>query len=321
MRPLIPAGLLVAATTLCFAQTPELPSADEMAELGEALLDAVPPELKAEVEQAAGKELTAAAQTVERTLDSGSIEELAELRPQVEAALRAFGQISWARPYVDWLLERTDYLDVATQALAAAQKEPAVDPAQPVVPAQPGPELRRQRAVAIIRSRAVWQERVAKRPVPVRASEFMPRAKEIFADEGVPPEWVWLAEVESAWNPAARSPVGALGLFQFMPATAERFGLQLSPEDERGHAEKSARAAAQYLRVLYRRFASWPLALAAYNAGEGRVGRLLAKSEAKTFDGIADALPAETQMYVPKVFATIAVREGVEPEALPPPRA
>ncbi|HEY0943986.1 MAG TPA: transglycosylase SLT domain-containing protein [Opitutaceae bacterium] len=320
MRPLILASLLVVARAPGVAQTPELPSADEIAELGEALLEAAPPEVKAEVEQAAGKELTAAAQTVERALDSGSLEDLAELRPQVEAALQAFGQISWARPYVEWLLERADYLDVATQALAAAQKEPAVDPTQPA-PRSPAPELRRQRATAIIRSRAVWRERVAKRPVPARASEFMPRAKEIFTDEGVPPEWVWLAEVESAWNPAARSPVGALGLFQFMPATAERFGLQLTPEDERTHAEKSARAAARYLRTLYRRFESWPLALAAYNAGEGRVGRLLAKSEAKTFDGIADALPAETQMYVPKVFATVAVREGIEPETLPPPRA
>jgi hypothetical protein len=97
--------------------------------------------------------------------------------------------------------------------------------------------------------------------------------------------------------------------------------LQTFLPDERTDPEKSARAAAQYLRYLHGRFGDWPLTLAAYNAGEGRVGRTLKRANARTFAEIADALPAETRMYVPKVLATIEVRAGVPPDALAGPRA
>jgi membrane-bound lytic murein transglycosylase D len=89
--------------------------------------------------------------------------------------------------------------------------------------------------------------------------------------------------------------------------------------DERTDADKSARAAARYLRELHGKFGDWPLAFAAYNAGEGRVRRLLTQRRAETFAGIASALPSETRMYVPKVCATIAVRAGVRPGDLPSP--
>jgi membrane-bound lytic murein transglycosylase D len=104
-----------------------------------------------------------------------------------------------------------------------------------------------------------------------------------------------------------------------MPETAKSYGLQTFLPDERMDPEKSARAAAQYLRYLYGRFGDWPLALAAYNAGEGRVGRTLKKANARTFAEIAEALPAETRMYVPKVLATIEARAGVPPAALAGP--
>ena len=130
-----------------------------------------------------------------------------------------------------------------------------------------------------------------------------------------------MAESESTFNPAARSPVGAKGLFQLMPETAKSLGLQTFLPDERANPEKSARAAAQYLRQLHGRFGSWPLALAAYNGGQGRVSRTLKKQNAKTFEEIADALPAETRMYVPKVLATIEVRAGIAPENIGAPRA
>jgi len=144
----------------------------------------------------------------------------------------------------------------------------------------------------------------------------VPKLRAIFAAEGVPPELVWLAEAESSLNPAARSPVGAKGLFQFMPETAKSMGLSTALPDERTDPEKSARAAARYLRALHGRFGNWALVLAAYNAGEGRVGRTLAAKKAKSFTAIADALPAETRMYVPKVCALIAVRAGVPPERI-----
>jgi membrane-bound lytic murein transglycosylase D len=159
------------------------------------------------------------------------------------------------------------------------------------------------------------------RAVPPRAPALLPRVQRVFAEEGVPAELAWLAEAESTFNPRARSPVGAKGLFQFMPETAKGLGLQTFLPDERTDPEKSARAAARYLRHLHARFGDWPLALAAYNAGEGRVSRTLKRENAKTFAEIAGELPAETRMYVPKVLATIEVRAGVRPGALAIPRA
>jgi membrane-bound lytic murein transglycosylase D len=135
--------------------------------------------------------------------------------------------------------------------------------------------------------------------------------KPIFAAQKVPEELVWVAEVESSFNPKARSPVGAAGLYQLMPPTAKRFGLKDSP-DERLDPEASARAASKYFEYLHRRFKDWRLAMAAYNSGEGTVQKLLDRHKAKTFDEIATHLPAETQMYVPKIEATIAKREGVK---------
>jgi membrane-bound lytic murein transglycosylase D len=80
--------------------------------------------------------------------------------------------------------------------------------------------------------------------------------------------------------------------------------------DERTDPEKSARAAARLLRGLKERFGSWPLAIAAYNAGAGRVGRALASRHADTFAGIASSLSAGTRVYVPEVCALVAARTG-----------
>jgi membrane-bound lytic murein transglycosylase D len=158
---------------------------------------------------------------------------------------------------------------------------------------------------------SVWVRQIRERPLPPLARDCVPRLKEIFAAEKLPPELVWVAEVESSFDPAARSPSGAVGMFQLMPGTARSLNLSLRPSDERLQTEKSARAAARHLRRLYGRFGDWRLALAAYNAGEGRVGELLQKQKARTFEAIAGRLPAETQFYVPKVEATLREREGV----------
>jgi membrane-bound lytic murein transglycosylase D len=163
-------------------------------------------------------------------------------------------------------------------------------------------------------------ERIRERPRPVRADELMPVLRAAFVAEGVPPELAWLAEVESTLDPAARSPVGAKGLFQLMPTTAQSLGLSTFLPDERGDAEKSAHAAARYLATLRGKFGDWPLAFAAYNAGEGRVRRLLASRSGKSFADISEALSAETRMYVPKVCATIAVRTGMTPDKIPSPK-
>jgi membrane-bound lytic murein transglycosylase D len=102
-----------------------------------------------------------------------------------------------------------------------------------------------------------------------------------------------------------------------MPRTAKSYGLSLWPIDERLQPEKNAAAAARYLKYLHGEFKDWPLALAAYNAGEGRVRNLLSLYKTQSFDKIATHLPAETQMYVPKINATLLRREGVTLAQLP----
>jgi membrane-bound lytic murein transglycosylase D len=159
--------------------------------------------------------------------------------------------------------------------------------------------------------REIWIKKLSDRPWPKSGKPLAASLKPIFAAEKVAPELIWLAEVESGFDPRARSPVGAAGLFQLMPATAKRFGLRVQPFDQRLKPEESARAAAKYLHFLHGHYKDWRLALAAYNAGEGTVDKLLGRQKTKSFDVIANRLPAETQLYVPRVEAVLLRREGV----------
>jgi len=265
---------------------------------------------------------------IETTLKSDSLADWAWIRPEAERALTLLRSLPGGEDYADWLFERLDYLEMAEGALtfvlgdnAPVRSEPAGPRLSP--PSRSSSVSAPDAAEAVRTARTIenWKNRIGSRPAPSRAASLVPRLKPIFQSEGIPPEWVWLAEVESSFNPKATSPVGAKGLFQFMPTTAERFGLRISWPDQRTDPDRSARAAARYLRILHRQLGSWPLAFAAYNAGEGRVGRLLKKYNTRSYEGIVDHLPTETQLYVPKVFATVAVREGIDPLRLPPPVA
>jgi membrane-bound lytic murein transglycosylase D len=164
-----------------------------------------------------------------------------------------------------------------------------------------------------------WRRRVASHPLPRQAAAQAPRLQAIFEAERLPACLVWVAEVESGFNPDARSPAGAVGLYQLMPATARSLGLTTVDPDQRLDPESNARAAARYLRHLYRRFGDWPLVLAAYNGGEGRVAGALRRHGATRFDAIAPHLSLETRMYVPRVLETIRLRAGIAPDAIPPP--
>ncbi len=258
-------------------------------------------------------------QILQRVLQAQSLEDLAVLLPYAEAALDYLDGLERAKPTADWLRQRLDYFRVADEVVRevapplpiAKPTPPTTETSAPSPPAKPSPP---SRPAVLDKSMEIerWVKRLEKRPAPARSRELVPPLKSIFQGHGVPEELVWLAEVESSFDSSARSPVGALGLYQFMPATAERFDLKLRPEDERLHPEKSADAAARYLKFLHGRFNSWPLALAAYNAGEGRVGRLLKSHQANSFEDIAPHLPAETRMYVPKIAAVLNVRENTD---------
>lgn len=130
-------------------------------------------------------------------------------------------------------------------------------------------------------------------------------AARIFAEEGLPVELIVVAAVESNFDPLALSPKGARGLWQLMPATAQRFGLRVDRlADERTDPARSTRVAARYLRELFNRFGDWQLALAAYNAGEARIEAALQRHGAKSFGELASrrALPEETMQYVPAIL-------------------
>jgi len=118
----------------------------------------------------------------------------------------------------------------------------------------------------------------------------------------MPGELLFLAMIESALDPFAFSPGGAAGLWQFMPATGERFGLKIDWwADERRDPVLATRAALDYLELLHRRFDSWELAIAAYNAGEGRISRAIRTAGSRNFTDLH--IPEETAGYLPRLLA------------------
>jgi membrane-bound lytic murein transglycosylase D len=238
---------------------------------------------------------------LQRQFQGEYVVDLAALRQAAGVALPLLEAHPETQPYAAWLRPRMDYLEVADE-LRVLIPPPSVAPGPPAPPL-PNPPAQKEREV--------WVKQVANRPWPAAARELVPRLKPVFAGEKVPPQLVWLAEVESSFDARARSPDGAAGLFQLMPATAKRFGLSLWPRDERLQPGADAAASAQYLKSLRDRFGGWRLALAAYNCGEGTVQRLLDRYKTKSYDDIAVHLPAETQLFVPKVEAVILQREGI----------
>lgn len=119
-------------------------------------------------------------------------------------------------------------------------------------------------------------------------------------EANVPTDLKYLSIVESGLNPNAESRSGAVGLWQFMPATGSEQGLKINREvDERKDPHKSTKAAYRYLKKQYKRYGNWELALAAYNGGPGRVNRAIKRGRSKNFWRIQKYLPKETRNYVP----------------------
>lgn len=142
-----------------------------------------------------------------------------------------------------------------------------------------------------------------------RSGMFMRMARRIFREEGVPENVAWLGQVESTWKPTALSWAAASGLWQFIPGTGSRFGLQRTAYvDERNSFDEATRASARYLKFLANRYhGNWELAMAAYNSGEGNVDRAVRRAGVENFWQAFAYLPQETRNYVPNILATILI--------------
>jgi membrane-bound lytic murein transglycosylase D len=140
-----------------------------------------------------------------------------------------------------------------------------------------------------------------------RSASYMDLLTKNLRAEGVPEELANLVFVESGFNMHAKSVARAVGPWQFIRGTARLFGLEMTPyKDERRDPELATRAAARYLRRLYEMFdGSWPLALAAYNSGEGTVQRAIKRQQTTDFWELR--LPRETKDYVPKFLAAMEI--------------
>jgi hypothetical protein len=143
-----------------------------------------------------------------------------------------------------------------------------------------------------------------------RRQYFDRMMKEVFTDEGVPHALINVALVESCYKVKAVSPAGATGMWQFMQGTARQYGLEVgSKEDQRKDPVLATIAATRLLRDLYQQFGDWKLALAAYNAGPGRVRGAMSAGGTSNFWEISrqKLLPRETREYVAKVYAAAMI--------------
>jgi len=143
-----------------------------------------------------------------------------------------------------------------------------------------------------------------------RSARYKKMIDKALAEEGLPKGLAYLPVIESGYSMTMTSRAGARGMWQFMGETAREYGLRVDWwVDERADPERSTKAAAQYIKDLYRQFNDWSLVLAAYNGGPGRIHRALADNNVSTFWDLCDlgAIPKETRGYVPTFYATLII--------------
>jgi membrane-bound lytic murein transglycosylase D len=152
-----------------------------------------------------------------------------------------------------------------------------------------------------------------------RSGRYVPMISEKLEERGMPQDLIFLAMIESGFNPTAYSHAHASGLWQFIAETGRRYGLDINlAVDERNDPVKSTDAALDYLTYLHGRFGSWYLAAAGYNTGENRVGRIMRqvtgseRGDEYSYYRIWDRLPRETRDYVPLMIAAARIVKDAE---------
>ena len=148
-----------------------------------------------------------------------------------------------------------------------------------------------------------------------RSGKYLEMMKGILKEQNVPEDMAFLPLIESGFNANAYSPARAVGYWQFIASTAKNYGLEINWwKDERKDPVKSTVAAANYLKDLHQMFGSWNLAMAAYNAGEGKILRALNKSKSDDYWSLLHTqyIRNETKDYVPKFIAASMIANSPE---------
>ncbi|RYZ01600.1 MAG: LysM peptidoglycan-binding domain-containing protein [Myxococcales bacterium] len=207
----------------------------------------------------------------------------------------------------------------------------SISPDESWLPGLSAPDLPTRYDERVVRYLRFYRDSPAGRAIArtwaKKSGRYSPAIRAELGRAGLPTDLVWLSLIESGHNPSIASPVGAAGLWQFMPDAARNYGLVVDRwVDERLDPERSTQAALRYLSDLYRRFGSWDLAMASYNMGYGGLSRSVKKFNTNSFWELARyeaGIPWETTLYVPKILATAVVMnnrrafglDGVAPDA------
>jgi membrane-bound lytic murein transglycosylase D len=146
-----------------------------------------------------------------------------------------------------------------------------------------------------------------------RSNAYLPVMQKMLAERGLPQDLAYIAMIESGFSSKATSTAEAVGYWQFITPTANRYGLRTTWWlDERRDFTKSTTAAASYLGDLFRQFGSWYLTASAYNMGEGRTQRLVKRHGSKNYWILSKRkdFPEETKQYIPKLLAAMLIAKA-----------